>query len=183
MVTMSKVLTVFGEGVFTLGRRPEELFEADSPRRLAPNDKPPYKFAYARTALKYGLKAIGLKSGDGLLVPDLICDSAIEPLDELGIQPKYYPISPTLVPDWRQLEKLLTKSTKALLVVHYFGQPQPIRESQEFCREHSLMLVEDNAHGFGAKVNGSWNMRVEPTGGFVRTSRGGTGALSKVAAD
>lgn len=146
---MPGFLDFAGESAVFFGRRPEELIENIVPRQLASNASAPYKFAYARTALKYGLKYCDFKQGDVLLVPDLICDSLVEPLVQLGIKPQYYPVDPTLQPEWGRLEQFLTKSTKAFLVVHYFGQPQPIPECIEFCRLHSLMLIEDNAHGFG----------------------------------
>jgi hypothetical protein len=151
---MSRVLSVAGEGFVVFGRRPVELYESDAPRRLAANAAAPYRFGYARTALKYGLKSIGLQPGDGLLVPDLTCDSGIEPLHELGIEPQYYPVDSTLEPAWGALEQLVTRSTKGLLVVHYFGQPQRLPECIGFCRKYALTLIEDNAHGFGARLDG-----------------------------
>ena len=135
-------------------QRPEGAVEGAFPRRLAPNITPPYKFAYARTALKYGLKSLGFRRGEALLVPEFVCDVLIEPLEALGVEPQFYPVSVTLEPDWHQLERLVTKRSRALLVVHYFGQPQPVSRCLEFCREHSLLFIEDNAHGFGGTFAG-----------------------------
>jgi perosamine synthetase len=151
---MFEALSAFGDGAITYGRRPEVLQDISTTRQLANNEISPYKFGFARTALKFGLRASGFGPGDSLLVPELICESLVEPLAELEVEPQYYPVGPTLEPEWRQLEQILTKSTKALLVAHFFGQPQPIPECLEFCREHSLMLIEDNAHGFGGTYNG-----------------------------
>ncbi len=151
---MYKILNVTGENAIFFGRRPTDLLENQHPRRLASNTNPPYRFAHARTALKYGLKSIGCGRGDVILIPDLICVSLVEPLAELGIEPSYYPVDQKLEPDWHRLGQLLTNSTKALLVVHYFGQPQPIQKCIEFCNQHSLLLIEDNAHGFGGTLDG-----------------------------
>jgi hypothetical protein len=41
-----------------------------------------------------------------------------------------------------------------MVIVHYFGQPQPVAASVRFCEEHSLLLIEDNAHGFGSSIHG-----------------------------
>jgi hypothetical protein len=151
---MPERLSVAAEDAIVFRRRPEEPPLGVFPRRLASNSTSPYKFAFSRTALKYGLAAIGFKPGDALLVPEFVCEALVEPLETLGIKPQYYPINPTLEPDWHQLAKITTKLTKALLVVHYFGQPQSIQRCLEFCRENSLMFVEDNAHGFGGNVDG-----------------------------
>jgi len=155
MVTsMPEALNCQADNAIFLGRRPEKLLELGISRRLAANNTPPYRFAYARTALKYGLQASGFKPGDLLLVPDLVCESLLEPLDALEIGVAYYPVGHTLEPEWSRLEGLLTPKTRALLVVHYFGQPQPIAQALKFCREKSLLLIEDNAHGFGGTYNG-----------------------------
>ena len=36
-------------------------------------------------------------------------------------------------------------------MIHYFGQPQNIFQFKDFCSKHSLVLIEDNAHGYGGK--------------------------------
>lgn len=151
---MVEALPCEGEGAIFFGRRPENLPALGKDRQLADNQAAPYKFAFARTAFKYGLKATGFRPGDVLLVPDLICESLLEPLSDLGIGVCFYPATPTLEPEWDRLAQLLTNSAKALLVVHYFGQPQPIADCLEFCRRHGLMLIEDNAHGFGGTYQG-----------------------------
>lgn len=147
-------LSVASNGRLRFSRRSEALIENIVDRQLDLNTTLPFKFGYARTALKYGLKAQQLKLGDALLVPDFNCEAVIEPLDTLGIEPIYYPVDEALKPDWQAMHGLLTASVKGLLIVHYFGQPQSIAACQEFCRQHSLLLIEDNAHGFGATFNG-----------------------------
>lgn len=123
-------------------------------RELASNASPPYKFAYARTALKYGLKHLKLNAGDSVLVPEFICESAVQPLNDLALSPRYYPVTARLEPAWNQVDQLIDASTKAMIVVHYFGHPQPLEECRSFCNSRSMFLIEDNAHGFGATHNG-----------------------------
>lgn len=40
-------------------------------------------------------------------------------------------------------------------MVHYFGQPQDIKKFQTLCNKHKILLIEDNAHGFGGNYNGN----------------------------
>ena len=113
-----------------------------------------YFFSHARTALKYGLRALNMKAGDEILVPACICDVVTHPLDESGIKPIFYPVSQELKPVWERLPGLLNGKTKGILAVHYFGQPQDMARFREFCKLHGILLIEDNAHGFGGSLQG-----------------------------
>ena len=92
-----------------------------------------FYFSHARTALKYGLKSLGLQAGDQILVPDFICEVVLHPLEQLGLLYHFYPILDDLSPNWDKLGKKVTTGSKALLMVHYFGQPQNISAFQSFC--------------------------------------------------
>jgi len=109
-------------------------------------------FGYARTALEYGYKLFGLKSGDEILYPDYICDIALVPCNRLGINVKFYKVKDNLEPDLNDAEKLLTPKTKALLAVHYFGFPAPVNRIKKFCDEHNLYFIEDCAHSFLTEI-------------------------------
>lgn len=113
-----------------------------------------FYFSHARTALKYGLQALGFEPNSELLIPALTCDVITHPLADLGIIPKYYKVLPSLQPDWSQLSNLVNNKTCGLMVIHYFGQPQDLEKSQNFCRIHDIKLIEDNAHGFGGTFDG-----------------------------
>tara|TARA_Y100000590_G_scaffold346139_1_gene396262 strand:- start:24479 stop:25399 length:921 start_codon:yes stop_codon:yes gene_type:complete len=104
--------------------------------------------------MKFGLTGLGLKSGDSILIPDFICDVVLHPLKQLNIDPIFYELNDNLIPCWSDMKNLLNHNTKAILMVHYFGQPQDIIRYQTFCKENNLYLIEDNAHGYGGKYNG-----------------------------
>jgi len=113
-----------------------------------------YYFTHARIAFKYGLKHIKLKPADEILIPDFICDVIVNTLNNLGIKYKYYSIDEILEPDWQILKSLVNHNTRAILMVHYFGQPQNIGLFKSFCNKFDLLLIEDNAHGYGGLING-----------------------------
>ena len=123
-------------------------------RLVYDNSKPPFAFSHGRTALKYGLITLGLKQNDVVLIPEFICDVVVNPFIELGIQYDFYEVNDFLEPEWKNIKSKLTSNTKALMMVHYFGQPQDIGSFQKFCKENNLFLIEDNAHGNGASFNG-----------------------------
>jgi perosamine synthetase len=48
----------------------------------------------------------------------------------------------------------ITKNTKAVIVVHYAGQPCKMDEIKSLCDKHSLLLIEDSAETIGARWKG-----------------------------
>jgi hypothetical protein len=113
-----------------------------------------FYFSRARSALKYGLLSLGFKEGDQLLVPDFICDSIFHTPVDNSYTFKFFEVSDDLKPTWDQMDFLITPKVKAILMVHYFGQPQEIDKFLEFSRKHNILLIEDNAHGHGGLYQG-----------------------------
>lgn len=106
--------------------------------------------ANAQIALKFALQQLNIHVGDKILLPDFICDVVAEVIMQSGGVPVYYPLEDNLSPNWPALE-LAVKNSKCcvLFMVHYFGQPQDIKRFQLFCTQNNLLLLEDNAHGYG----------------------------------
>lgn len=117
-------------------------------------------FGYARTALEYGYKYLGIRSGDEILYPDYICDVTMVSCNNLGIEVKFYKVKDNLEPDFTSVRDLVTKKTKAFLAVHYFGFPAPVEQIKTFCNEYDLFFIEDCAHSFLTKINN------QPVGSF-----------------
>ena len=98
-------------------------------------------------AIYQGVRSLGLQKGDIVLVPAYSCGSEIAPLLAAGLNLAYYRCLSDLSPDFSHLEFLCAKTPKALLIIHYFGFPQPLSELIDFKQKHDLYLIEDNAHG------------------------------------
>jgi perosamine synthetase len=49
----------------------------------------------------------------------------------------------------------ITPKTKAVIVVHLYGQPADMRSQKEFCKQNNLFLIEDCAETFGGIYDGS----------------------------
>lgn len=105
-------------------------------------------YSYARVALYFALKEIGLPAGSSVLVPKYICNSAVVPYHLLNLEVVYYDIGRRFSVDTDLLERALLSSTRALMIVDYFGFPQPFADIRSFCESHRLILIEDNTHGF-----------------------------------
>lgn len=112
-------------------------------------------FAYSRQALAFGLSILGIGEGDSVLVPEYICNVIESPFIEKKIKIKYYKILADFTPDYNNIEYILEKSDKALLYINYFGFPADHENIQKFCKQHNLLSIEDNAHGFLSKYKGN----------------------------
>lgn len=53
-----------------------------------------------------------------------------------------------------RLLKKITEKTKAIIVVHYAGQPYDMKEIMKIAEDHKLRVVEDRAHSLGASYMG-----------------------------
>ncbi len=94
-----------------------------------------------------------MKQNDCIMLPEYICDVILQPLESLGLRHSYYSVNDGFIPNWDELENLVDNQTKAILMQHFFGQPQDIAAFQSFCDHHGLLLIEDNAHGHGGAFN------------------------------
>lgn len=53
-----------------------------------------------------------------------------------------------------ELEKAITKRTKAIIVVHALGNPVDMPKVMKIAKKHKLYVIEDNCDGWGSKLNG-----------------------------
>ena len=108
-------------------------------------------FSLARHALSEALRAIGIKPGDRVVLPEFICRDLLSSIHHLGAQVIYYPVDESLAPIRFPTES----DIKAIIAVNYFGFAQQLESFYEYCRVSNAVLIEDNAHGFlSADENG-----------------------------
>lgn len=63
----------------------------------------------------------------------------------VDIDPKGFNLNP------KKLEKAISKKTKAIIVVHLYGQPAKMQKIKKISRKHNLLIIEDSAQAHGAK--------------------------------
>jgi perosamine synthetase len=114
----------------------------------------PLSFFWARNAIFYSLKALGISPGAHVLLPAYLCRAAVEPFEVFGADVEFYSISRGCEPDLAELEAKFTPRTEAVLVAHYFGFPQPIDKLRSLCDRHHLHLIEDCAHVLQGSFHG-----------------------------
>ena len=99
-----------------------------------------------RAAIGLALQVIGVKPRDRVLVPTYHCPTMIAPIVQAGAQPVFYPITGTGGADINWLRQGASVGARAMLVVHYFGLPQPMAGVRAFCDANAISLIEDCAH-------------------------------------
>jgi dTDP-4-amino-4,6-dideoxygalactose transaminase len=102
-------------------------------------------FYRARNAIYHLVRALAFQPGESVLVPDYHSGNEVAAILAAGASVRYYPIRRNLEPDLDALDRLSRSNASALLVIHFFGWPQPLPELQELCRERGMVLIEDCA--------------------------------------
>ena len=105
-----------------------------------------FDFFWARNAIFHGLRALGIRPGQKILVPAYLCTAAIEPIEYFGAKVEFYAILRNCAPDWSDLETKIRGDVRAILAVHYFGFPCDIEKFCALRDQYNLFLIEDCAH-------------------------------------
>lgn len=93
-----------------------------------------------------------LRPGDEVIVPANTYIASILAISENGLKPILVePSLKTYQIDDTQIEKVITDRTKAILIVHLYGQCAYTDKIGELCRKYNLKLIEDNAQAHGCK--------------------------------
>lgn len=106
-------------------------------------------------ALHLSIVALGLKSGDEILVPSLTYVASFQAISAAGAIPIACDINPeTLFLDSNDARSKITNKTKAIMPVHYAGNSLGIDEIYSIADEYDLRVIEDAAQSFGSKIGG-----------------------------
>jgi len=99
--------------------------------------------------------AIGIEPGDEVLCPSFTYWASIVQVLHLGGVPVFCEIDPdTLNIDPADIERKITRRTKAIVVVHMLGMPAEMREILRIARRAGLRVIEDASHAHGARYRG-----------------------------
>jgi UDP-4-amino-4-deoxy-L-arabinose-oxoglutarate aminotransferase len=99
--------------------------------------------------------ALGIGPGDEVITPSLTWPSPINMAVNVGARPVFADIDrQTFELDPASVEQVLTPHTKAVIPVHFAGQPCDLAPLRAFCEGHGLILIEDAAHAVGTEYRG-----------------------------
>lgn len=109
----------------------------------------------ATTAMHLCLAALGIGSGDEVLVSDFTFPATANAVIQSGATPVFIDCSPgTFAADPNHAEALIGPRTRAVLLVHPFGYPADLPAFRRLAEERGLFLLEDAACALGSSISG-----------------------------
>lgn len=106
-------------------------------------------------SLEAALRVLGVGPGDEVIVPPYTFIATANAVRLVGATPVFADIEPdTYNLDVEQVEKAISKRTKAVIPVHFAGLPVDMDELMLVAREHELAILEDAAHAHGSSWHG-----------------------------
>ena len=107
------------------------------------------------SALHLALDALGIGAGDEVIVPSLTFVGSFQAISATGAMPVACDVeSDTLLMDMEDVRKRVTPRTKAVMPVHYAGNPCDMDALLELGYRPGVRIVEDAAHAFGSVYKG-----------------------------
>lgn len=105
-------------------------------------------------ALHLALLSLDIKPGDEVIVPSFTFVATINSILYCGATPIFVEIDPdTWCMDINDIKRNLSTKTKAILVVHIYGNPADMDEISELAKLKDLYIIEDCAEALGATYN------------------------------
>ena len=106
-------------------------------------------------ALHTMMAALGITSGDEVIVPTLTFAASANCVAYQGATPLFADIDPaTLLLSPPEVERLISPRTRAILAVDYAGAPCDYSALQTLAERYGLHLLADGCHALGAKRDG-----------------------------
>lgn len=106
-------------------------------------------------AVAIALRLAGVVPGSEIITQAFSCLSSNAPLGLSGARVRWADMDPeTASMTVQSVERLITPSTRAVLLYHVAGYPGPARELAQFCRSNGIALIEDCNNALGATLDG-----------------------------
>jgi dTDP-4-amino-4,6-dideoxygalactose transaminase len=121
----------------------------------------------ATVGFEIGFKYAGLKPGDEVIAPAITFIATIAYPLAMGAKVVLADVDPrSLNMDPKDVERKITKKTKAIIPVHLGGYPADMAPIMKLARKHKLTVIEDAAHAFGASYRGKMAGTIGHFGAF-----------------
>lgn len=107
-------------------------------------------------ALILSFRALGITNGDEVIVQGNTYIASIMGITINGATPIFVEPNEFYNIDADKIEEKITDKTKAILVVHLYGQASQMSKIKRLCKKYNLKLVEDCAQSHGAQYKGKF---------------------------
>ena len=137
-------------------------------------------------AIKLSLKVLNIKHGDEVITAANTFVATVGAINEIGARPVFVDCDNTFCMDVDQLEKKITKKTKAIVAVHFTGYMTDMIKLKKLSKKYKVPIIEDACQSILASINGkiagSWgefgafslhplkNINVWSDGGIITTN-------------
>lgn len=106
-------------------------------------------------ALHIALRALGIKPGDEVITTAFTFFATAEAISSVGATPVFVDADPdTYCIDPAKIESAITDKTKAIIPVHFYGQPAEMDEINAIAKKYNLVVLEDSAQASGSIYKG-----------------------------
>ncbi len=149
---IDEVVKTLKSGWLTTGKK-TQLFE----KNFANYTGAKYAIALSSctAALFLSLIVEGIQAGDEVITTPFTFVSTANVVHHLGAKPVFVDIEPdTYNIDPEKIPLAITSKTKAIIPVHYSGQPCNMQRIMKIAADHNLRVIEDAAHAIGAEYQG-----------------------------
>lgn len=107
------------------------------------------------SALHIALDGAGIGEGDEVIVPSLTFCASVEAITAVGATPVFCEVKPeNLNMDIDDAIRRIRPKTRAIMPVHYCGNPCDMDTLLSIGKEHNILIIEDAAHAFGSSYKG-----------------------------
>lgn len=147
----AKAIEVLRSGWYVMGKEVES-FEEEFASYLGV--KHCVGVASGLDALWIAFRILGIGSGDEVIVQGNTYIASVMGITINGATPVFVEPDEYYNIDTSKIEEKITEKTKAVLVVHLYGQASHMKPVVDICKRYNLRLVEDCAQSHGAKFDG-----------------------------
>ncbi len=104
----------------------------------------------------FALKLVDIKPDDEIIVSPMSCLMTTQPVKYAGAKVVWADIDPQIGSlDPQDVEKKITKKTKAIIHYHWAGNPGYIDEINQIAKKYGITVIEDATESFGAEYKGN----------------------------